>query len=844
MRTPFTKKLYWGNPINFTLLKPFIVVMSLLCGIQEQMMAQIEFEFLRTFGSTTNDSGNDAVTDNLGNTYIVGQFTGTVDFSTTAVPENLTSTGNPADMFILKLDPMGEFVWARSYGSSGVDVITSVAVDDNQNVYFAGYGRGINFGGGLLGSTLTEGYVVKLDADGNHQWSIALGGGGNERPRSIAVDDDGEFVYVSGEFTGDLSPFGFTAVNQNDGFICKINGSTGATVWGRHFAGTGQQTAQGIAVDLSGNIYTTGFFEDTVDFDPAGMVPLELASNGGNDIFVGKYNSDGLSEWVYAFGSTGGESGNDITVDNEGGVYFTGSFSGTIDFDPGMGVTNLTSDNGRNAIICKLNDLGELEWATQTKGTGEGIIIHPITEDVGVSGSLAGIYDCSMEDTDGDNAFIATYTSEGSLIAKATMGGSGFDYGRAITSGMNETFIVTGVFREMDANFDPAGIESDVASAGVNDIFVVWYSYSAENLCGLTFDNIAVENESILGANDGSINISVTCASCGELLYSIDNGDTFVSDPLFENLMPGTYNVVVINEDNPCCIIFETVEVLEGLPCEPTPWTGNDINTTGSSTFVECEDDGVIELSGAGFSSSTMDRMHIVSQSLCGDGMITGRIASKEGLGWMGLIMRETLDPGSKKAAIKSQLSNFIFREARAQTNGATQKQHIFRPQHTWLRLVRNGNSFQGYSSTNGVNWQFAFSANIAMANCIHVGVFVEGINNSDTTSGTFDQVEVEGGDPLMIGRLDDQIYESNHQDPGLTVYPNPGNGQFFIDLKSFQTENAFLSIYDGLGTLVKSEKYQGGNLESVNLTGAPGVYHFRFELSNGEVINKRVVKQ
>ena len=129
------------------------------------------------------------------------------------------------------------------------------------------------------------------------------------------------------------------------------------------FGSTDEDKGYSVAVDSSGNIYTTGIFSGTVDFDP-GVGTANLTSAGSWEVFVSKLNSAGELVWVKKFGSTAADQGRAIAVDTLGNVYTTGSFSGTVDFDPGAGTSNLFS--GQDAVfVLKLNSAGEFVWAKQ-----------------------------------------------------------------------------------------------------------------------------------------------------------------------------------------------------------------------------------------------------------------------------------------------------------------------------------------------------------------------------------------------------------------------------------------------------------------------------------------------
>ncbi|MCH8890811.1 MAG: hypothetical protein IH827_07025, partial [Myxococcales bacterium] len=97
-----------------------------------------------------------------------------------------------------------------------------------------------------------------------------------------------------------------------------------------------------MAVDAAGNVYTTGFFLGTADFDP-GPGTFNLTSAGSVDVFVQKLDTAGNPVWAVGMGGTGTDQGLGVAVDGAGNVYTSGFFQGTADFDPGPGTFNLTS---------------------------------------------------------------------------------------------------------------------------------------------------------------------------------------------------------------------------------------------------------------------------------------------------------------------------------------------------------------------------------------------------------------------------------------------------------------------------------------------------------------------
>ena len=126
-------------------------------------------------------------------------------------------------------------------------------------------------------------------------------------------------------------------------------------MWAKSFGGTSNDYGYAVTVDASGNVYTIGEFLGTADFDP-GTGTNNLSSNGEPDVFVQKLNPLGNLLWAKSFGGTGSDFGYSA-ADASGNVYTTGYFSGTVDFDPGTGTTNLTSNGSLDVFVQKLTPL-------------------------------------------------------------------------------------------------------------------------------------------------------------------------------------------------------------------------------------------------------------------------------------------------------------------------------------------------------------------------------------------------------------------------------------------------------------------------------------------------------
>ena len=332
-----------------------------------------DFVWAKQFKSSSFCFSPASCIDSSGNIYTTFRAYGTVDMDPGENVFSLTSTGN-FDVFISKLDSQGDFIWGKQF--KGEDYNTrsddfSIATDPTGNLYLAGafYGT-VDFDPGPDVFNLTPNYVdvivVKLDTDGNLVWAKQFTGppGNNmQMCRTIQLNSNGE-IYVAGSFSGtaDFDP-GESSFNLNtsgltdsDIFICKL-GNSGNFMWAKQIGNTTQdEDVAAITVDVSGNVFATGFFKETVDFDP-GPDNFELISNGGTDIFIFKLDNFGDFNWALNIGSESSDSGRDIKLDPSGNICVTGGFRGTVDFDPGPDVFNLISEGSySNGFILKLSN--------------------------------------------------------------------------------------------------------------------------------------------------------------------------------------------------------------------------------------------------------------------------------------------------------------------------------------------------------------------------------------------------------------------------------------------------------------------------------------------------------
>jgi cysteine-rich repeat protein len=242
--------------------------------------AQGQHLWSRRFGGTGSENVEAIAVDSTGNVLLTGYFYGTTDFG--GGPLDSADSYIP-DIFAVKLNAQGQHLWSRRFGGAGENHGTDIAVDTTGNVLLAGYfGGTADFGGGALDSTgLSDIFAVKLDTQGQHLWSRRFGGPDGEDVRAIAVDSAGN-VLLTGYFRGtaDFSGGTLYSTGLSDIFAVKLD-AQGQHVWRRRLGGISDDDGRGIAVDSTGDVLLSGYFEGTANF---GGVLLTSAAYG--DIFT------------------------------------------------------------------------------------------------------------------------------------------------------------------------------------------------------------------------------------------------------------------------------------------------------------------------------------------------------------------------------------------------------------------------------------------------------------------------------------------------------------------------------------------------------------------------------
>ncbi|MEB3294236.1 MAG: FG-GAP-like repeat-containing protein, partial [Synechococcales bacterium] len=291
-----------------------------------------------------------------------------------------------------KLDSNGNYQWAKGVGGNFSDSVKALTLDQSGNVYITGnfedladFDPGaavVNLDAGSFGSAA---FVLKLDGSGNFVWAKQMGGTGqaigSSRVFSYAIQvDSADNVYTAGSFFGTAdfdSSVGVATLTAKDFsediFITKLD-ATGNFVWVKQIGNSGADAAVDLRVDAASQLYLTGLFTGTVDFDPNQGI-RSLTGAGQGDVFVAKLSGDGNLLWVKGMGGNANDVATSLALDNVGSVYTVGYFRGSADFDPGNQTALLEGGTTLNFFLSKLSPIPRnLEVIWQDQQTGELVL--------------------------------------------------------------------------------------------------------------------------------------------------------------------------------------------------------------------------------------------------------------------------------------------------------------------------------------------------------------------------------------------------------------------------------------------------------------------------------------
>ncbi len=408
-----------------------------------------------------------------------------------------------------------EWQWAVKAGGGGSDKGNDIVIDNWGNIYitgcFSSTGTATFGTHSLIGSGNSNIFVAKMDANGNWEWAKKAGGSVSSEGIKIATCETGE-ICITGYFYGTITfdSFSLTSSGYTDIFVAKIDAS-GNWLWATKGGGNNSDSVSGIVTDELGNIYITGSYKGTAAFGTH-----SLTDGGG---FTAKMDANGNWLWATKGGGSGG-----LTLNELGGIYVTGTFSGVENF----GSHSITSNGFENVFIAKIDTNGNWLWAIFADGIqswSRGISTDE-TGNIFVIGAFAGDVTFGFNTLTDRGLFVAKIDKSGNWLWATQVDGRGEDGSGFILTAYSITIdregnnYITGNFQET-ATFG----SHSIISSGYNDTFVAkinsngsWqWAIQAES--SIWYDDLGITNTGLGIAIDGSGSVCITGYCTGELTF-------------------------------------------------------------------------------------------------------------------------------------------------------------------------------------------------------------------------------------------------------------------------------------------------------------------------------------
>ncbi len=497
-------------------------ILSLLLICSGISQAQTLFQI----SSQGEISGEALAQSEQGDMVVAGYYQGSVNFNPNG-SDILNSELGGKDVFFAKYDKNGEFKWAKSFGSGGIDIPTDVEIDRGGNIYVAGYFGALDVPGRFIdldpsddeakfiGEGGIDAFLAKYDSLGNYLWGFILGnidGNTTDIIWDISINYTDE-IFIAGSFAGVVD---FNPRFDRDRIACPTDGNGvfvvkydegGKNIWtsvvGCDVNEPLFEGSASVAADGSGGCFIGGSFRDTAKFNPEGDFAFPVVSAGETDVFLAKYSSYGKLKYRGGFGGEGKETlgPGAFKMSADGAIYVAGTFEGKCDFYAGIGEYEIENESDSASIfLASYSQTGTLQWANALQS--DGFSDSPTRLDfdyedaVVLSGWFRGAMDfdpygsCVLNSNGKDgagDAFLAKYDYTGGFVWARRFGQVLYGEDRYGTLQISKigglvvdsdgNSLVTGKFYGDNVDFDPSDADTSLTATNLCDMFVAAYDY-------------------------------------------------------------------------------------------------------------------------------------------------------------------------------------------------------------------------------------------------------------------------------------------------------------------------------------------------------------------------------
>lgn len=497
--------------------KHILITLLSITSLVFTAVAQVNYQWVKSVGGETGESGLSVVSDNKGYVYVTGRMGSSgIDFNTYGTTSWILDLGTVStSCFVAKYDSVGNCIWAKNIktvSAQGFSTGSSIAVDKLGNVYVSGsfYGS-VDFNPDDVATEIKASYgtnvafdafLLKLDAYGNYKWVEVIGGNDFDLSTALVVDKKSEGIYISGTFESDIvlfsSAISDTLFNKggSDAFLAKFD-TLGTKLWHKSIGGVGNESITAIDADTA-FLAVTGIFKDTLVFD-TGYSLDTLPGAADTNVFLGKYMLDGSYGWMEKIGGNQAFAFSTGIALNDSHIHLTGIFKQTISIDPNNTTTTLSSLGKNDVFIAKYTIGGGYVWSTTIASESSSLDNDVISKDIAVDasgnvflvGSIAGTISFGNLLLSSDGApdlYFSKYNSSGDAVwaqkieTNLQITNLLVSLGSVAVDSKNNVYL-TGEFRNT-VDFDPGDDVANRISAGFDDMFIAKYSEGLSQITG------------------------------------------------------------------------------------------------------------------------------------------------------------------------------------------------------------------------------------------------------------------------------------------------------------------------------------------------------------------------
>lgn len=616
-------------------MKKILFLFLWMCACCFSKAQYSELKWGKNVGSAYRESFTDVAVDGTGSVYTVGSFEKEFDVDPGAGIELITPLGS-SDLFIMKHDSSGKFLWARTLGSRFSESTAKIAFSAEGYLWLSTplidtfFWQSRSSGTRFISGGETDILLLKIDPAGNFVESFQIGGLGKQIPTSIKIDDSLN-IFLTGAYTGDVDfdPGPGTAILSSratqTGYVLKL-GKTGSFRWVNQFEARFNAVVNDLTIDRQRNIYLCGIFGDTLDLDPGPGIK-KVVSTGSYDMFFEKLSPTGELIWARTCGGTKQDNAARVQVDRKGNLFCSGDFRDYIDIDPGSGVTMLYASAPGNAcpFIFQLDSSGKYNWGGQLYNSSIAATTMDTADNFIASGNYVGKLDFDigpgtryLEAAGYGDMFLMKLNTKGALLSAEGFGSRTiYVYGGGLAVNQWNDLYFAGSFNGT-VNFQGHGKPQFVYTKGNLDGLILKYRQCAllkthRSLFGcspyyfngktLIYDGTYTEVFSSAGGCDSTVTLDLTLVSLNPVIssYGLYMGISTILDAtyqwvecpsytpipgetkrLFTATKAGSYAVIVRVGDcvdtaachNAVPLGLNTLETGEKLHAFPNPSTG------------------------------------------------------------------------------------------------------------------------------------------------------------------------------------------------------------------------------------------------------------------------------